>query len=450
MTESPPEVEFHARGAIARLFQTRAPEVLVEGPAGTGKTMGLVTYADWLAWQHPGCRILFVRATRTSLTQSVLVTYESKVLMQAEIASGARRDNRSSYVYPNHSEIVCGGMDHPDRLMSTEYDFIFVFEATEVSEDAWEKLASRLRNNVAPYQQIVADCNPGAPSHWLNRRAANGKMERLLSRHPDNPAMWDGANWTEYGRQYLARLDRMSGVRRRRLLDGVWAQAEGVVYPDFDPATHVISAMPEGWEAWPKYRAIDFGYTNPFVVQWWAVDPDGRLYLYRECYRSRRLVSDWAKIINAFGGAFVATVADHDAEDRATLDAGGIPTIAANKGVEVGIQAVQARLTPAGDGRPRLFVLRTSLVERDPERDDRGQPCGVLEEFETYAWQPDKDGRAAKEEPVKEHDHSMDTLRYMVMHFDWAGERAGVMMAGPASAPAERGSFAALARAWGR
>jgi predicted transcriptional regulator len=40
---------------------------------------------------------------------------------------------------------------------------------------------------------------------------------------------------------------------------------------------------------------VDFGYTNPFVMQWWAEDPDGRLYLYREIYRTRRLVEDHAK-----------------------------------------------------------------------------------------------------------------------------------------------------------
>ena len=29
---------------------------------------------------------------------------------------------------------------------------------------------------------------------------------------------------------------------------------------------------------------VDFGYTNPFTCQWWAMDHDGRLYLYREIF----------------------------------------------------------------------------------------------------------------------------------------------------------------------
>lgn len=390
--------------------------------------MGLLTYADHLAWTYPGCRILLVRKTRASLTQSVLVTYESKVLLpEWGIGKGARRDNRSSYVYPNGSEVVCGGMDNADRIMSTEYDFVFVFEATELHEDDVEKLETRLRNNVAPYQQLACDCNPGTASHWLNRRASAGRMRRLESRHTDNPALWNGSDWTPYGRAYLARLgSALSGVRRERLLHGRWAQAEGLVYDGWDSALHVIDRMPDGWEAWPRYRSIDMGFTNPFVCQWWARDPDGRLYLYREHYRSQRLVRDWAEVIRGYPEEITATVSDHDAEDRATLEAGGVSTEPARKDVQAGIQAVASRLVVQGDGRPRLFVLRDALVERDQARADSYLPCGALEEIDGYVWAPPKEGRAHKEEPVKEHDHAMDAMRYMVMLADWQGDRSGV------------------------
>lgn len=419
------EVRFIARGAIRSLFRSRDPEVLLEGPAGTGKTMGLCTYADWFAWEYPGSRILFVRATRASMTQSVLVTYEGKVLLpEWGITGGARRDNRSAYRYPNGSEVVIGGLDNPDRIMSTEYDLICVFEATETTEDGHEKLTSRLRNNVAPYQQIVCDCNPSAPTHWLNQRAAQGRMRRLLSRHQDNPALWQDGDWTDLGRQYIARLQCLSGVRRKRLYDGVWTQAEGLVYDNWDPARHVIEEMPEGWELWPHYRSIDFGYTNPFVCQWWAVDPDGRMYLYRENYRSRRLVAEWGRILNGYGDRITDSVADHDAEDRATLEAAGIDTIAARKEVLAGIQAMTSRLELQSDRQPRLYVLRDAMQSADSDRRAAGMPCGFLEEIESYRWQEVKGGKI-KEEPVKEHDHSMDAARYMVMHLDGVGESAG-------------------------
>src|SRR5690606_30604993 len=36
---------------------------------------------------------------------------------------------------------------------------------------------------------------------------------------------------------------------------------------------------------WPKWRAGDWGYRNPFCCLWFAQDPDiGRVYVYREVY----------------------------------------------------------------------------------------------------------------------------------------------------------------------
>src|SRR5690606_26830771 len=76
-----------------------------------------------------------------------------------------------------------------------------------------------------------------------------------------------------------------------------------------------------------------------------------------------------------------AVICDHDAEDRATLQRHlGMGTIAADKRVSVGIQAVQRRLRTEGDGRPRLMILRDALVERDPELAEARKPTCTAEE----------------------------------------------------------------------
>src|SRR5690606_28380246 len=125
--------------------------------------------------------------------------------------------------------------------------------------------------------------------------------------------------------------------RRARYFEGLWAQAEGAIYDEWRDDVHVIDQMPTGWESWNKFRAVDLGYTNPFVCQWFAIDPDGRMYLYREIYHTRRLVEDHARQIVELsrGEKILFTVADHDAEDRATLHRHGVQTIAAKKAVSV-------------------------------------------------------------------------------------------------------------------
>jgi phage terminase large subunit len=93
--------------------------------------------------------------------------------------------------------------------------------------------------------------------------------------------------------------------------------------------------------------------------------------------------------------------------------------------VRQGIQAVKARLRDAGDGKPRLFILRDALVEIDTSLDAGKRPTCTLEEFPGYVWRESKDGRAEYEEPLKVNDHGMDALRYAVMYVDSAVQPAG-------------------------
>jgi phage terminase large subunit len=418
---------YRPRGAAKALFTCKDPDVLIDGGAGTGKSIALLSKAYLVAEKYPGARILLVRKTRKSMTESVLVTWESKVVPTSHpCLQGASRRIRQSYDFPNGSSIVLGGMDseHEAAVMSTDYDMILVFEATELSESDFENLTTRLRNGVVPYQQIIVDCNPSHDKHWLKRRADAGRMTRLISRHEDNPLLYeDDGTVTAAGRNYLSKLEHLTGARRKRLLEGRWVAAEGVVYEEFDESLHVIDpfAIPKDWR---RIRSIDFGFTNPFVAHWYAIDPDGRMYLYREVYGTKRIVSDWAnQYIKPLsdGESFEATVSDHDAEDRATLEREGISTTAAHKAISPGIEAVAARLRKAGDGKPRLFIFRDCLMHRDPVLDDAKLPCSILEEFDAYVWPKTMDGKANKEVPVKDNDHAMDTLRYSVAYVDQLG-----------------------------
>nr|WP_294577192.1 phage terminase large subunit [uncultured Rhodopila sp.] len=414
---------YRPRGAAKALFPCRDPEILLEGPAGTGKTRAVLEKLNRWLLKVPGSRALIVRKTRISMTESVLVTLESNVIPENPTlypdTRRVHRKNRQSYAYPNGSTLVVGGMDNPDRIMSTEYDMIAAFEATELLESDWEMVGTRLRNGVMPYQQAIADCNPATPSHWLNQRANSGRMTRLLSRHTDNPAFYEeNGQQTERGRAYLGRLAAsLTGARLLRLLGGKWASVEGQVWEGWDPLVHVVDRFPIPTE-WRRIRVIDFGYTNPFTCQWWAFDGDDRAYLYRQTYYTKRLVQDHAEQIKKLTGTerIDATVSDHDAEDRATLAKYGIHTVPATKAVRAGIEAFALRLKKTGDERPRVFVLRDSLVERDPALVEAKMPTCFEEEIDGYVWPKGIDGRPVKEEPVKLNDHGCDAARYMAMY----------------------------------
>jgi phage terminase large subunit len=428
-------VRFEPRGAVLDLFRSRDSEILLSGAAGTGKSVGALMMVHLACLGTSGVRALIARKTHASLTASTLVTFRQKVAQEAIAAGlvhfyGGSAQEPASFRYSNGSVIVVGGLDRPTRLLSTEYDLAFIDEAIEATPEDLDTIVTRLRNGRLSRQQLIMCTNPGPPTHHLKQRADSGRCRILYSKHEDNPRMYQAREWTDYGRDYLARLDSLVGVRYERMRWGRWVSAEGIIYEGWDPAVHLVDRLPAGAERWTRWWTVDFGFTNPFVLQCWAEDPDGRLYLYREIYKTKTLVEDHARhilsIVRDSKGVWRepkprAVICDHDAEDRATLERHlGMSTSAAKKTVSDGIQAVQTRLRPAGDGKPRLYVVRGALVERDPELVAAKKPLGFEDEIGGYVWDL-KDGKPNKEAPVKENDHSCDAARYMVAERDLGG-----------------------------
>jgi hypothetical protein len=432
---------YSPRGNCKLLLRCRDAEVLLSGPAGTGKSRACLEKLHAMALLNPSMRGLICRKAATTLSSTALQTYRKFVAKESlecgdVVYYGGSAQEPASYRYKNGSVLNIGGMDKASKIMSSEYDIVYVQEATELTQDDWEAITTRLRNWTVTFQQLLADCNPQAPTHWLKQRADSGRTTLLDTIHEDNPVLFDGqGNITENGAAYISKLDALTGVRFDRLRRGLWVAAEGVIYEDYNSTIHIIDTEdlptdprdshkdPNGIPmTWRRYWAVDFGFTNPFVLQCWAEDPDGRLYLYREIYHTQRTVDQHCKqilsIVTNDRGSWtepkpVAIVADHDAEGRQTFEnETGLSTEPAFKLVLEGIECVQRRLRVQGDGKPRIFFLRNALVEKDGTLVDSHKPTCTYEEMPDYVW---KDG---KEEPIKANDHGCDAERYIVAHKD--------------------------------
>lgn len=408
----PETMPFQPYGGHIDLLYSHEPEVVISGPAGTGKTRTSLEKLYILLHKYRRLRVLMARKTRASLTQSAMVTFENEVIPPG--ANVIWRTGEQEYRFPDtESVLVVGGMDKPSKILSTQYDIIYVPECTELSEEDWEILSTRARNPVLGYNQIFGDCNPGPPTHWVKGREHGGKLNLIPTTHKDNPVYFDHAiqDWTEMGKNYLARLEQLSGVRYLRLVKGIWAAAEGMIYTEYNPEIHLIyrRQIPVDWR---RVRVVDFGYRDPFVCQWWAISPDEKLYRYRELYVTQRTVSQMAALINELSRAEIieTTVCDWDAEDRATLEENGIPTVQAIKHVVSGIQKVQDRLKAR-----QIFLLRDSLVETDHNLRATRKPTCTEEEIDGYIW----GNKVTKEAPATDSDdHGLDCMRYMVEYAD--------------------------------
>lgn len=394
IAQPPDVVTYMPRGGCREFYMATDPEVLAVGPAGTGKTLAACWKLHHIALRVPEVRILMVRKVLEDLKAGALATYTNHVKPELDNVNtfGGNRFYPGEFRYDNGSVLQVVGMDKPGKVMSAEYDVIYVNEATELTEEDWESLKSRLRNGKLAYQQLIGDCNPSGPRHWLRVRSDKGLCRYIPTTHKDNPAYWDAGigDWTTMGYAYVQQtLSGLTGVRRKRLFEGVWAGSEGVVYPDFDFQQHVKTIDCTGWAT---VMGVDVGTRNPTAILTVRKASDDRRHVEREVYR-RGMSSD--EITDAIAQEAdarkpEAIFLDPSANDYIlALERKGYPARKANNDVLFGIGEVTS-----------AFAAGLTI---DPSCDN------LIAELETYHY---PDGKIDSDKPVKEFDHAADALRY--------------------------------------
>jgi hypothetical protein len=347
-------VAYSPRGSALELMACTESEVLLSGPAGTGKSRACLQKIHYAMEQYPGARALIVRKTRASLSETGLQTFEDHVLgPDHPLRNGPQRIYRQHYPYRNGSEVIVGGMDNQVRIMSSEYDIIYVQEAIELDEDDWEPLTTRKRNFKMPFQQIIADTNPSFPRHWLKQRCDRGSTRLIPCKHEDNPVLWDldKGDWTERGRKYIEDLDKLTGATKDRLRYGLWVQATGVIFDMFNEEIHVNNQFDYNPDLGSVYWACDDGYVegrgigtesyHPRVILLCQINQLGGINVFKEYHRTG--VAKYTETIEEVRGygypdPEVAYVDAAAAQFRGELTLCDISTCTARHRVEEGIR----------------------------------------------------------------------------------------------------------------
>jgi len=151
------QTKYKPHGNHKTLWSCRDKELLLEGPAGTGKTRALLEKNYLQALKYPNTKILWVRDVKASLNTTVLPLFETSVAPHVPWTMGADPKSRTVYNIPNGSQIHCGGLDNAAHLMSSEFDVISCFEATDgVTLNDWEYLLTRL--NRSEERRVGKEC----------------------------------------------------------------------------------------------------------------------------------------------------------------------------------------------------------------------------------------------------------------------------------------------------
>jgi len=187
---------------------------------------------------------------------------------------------------------------------SDQYTLVIFDELTSFQEEMYTYLFSRLRSpkRGGVWPQIVSGTNPGNVGHmWVYRRFIQdmdpGKVYAV--RDPEFPQFvfyrcfipalaQDNVDGMANDPAYLARMKmNMPDELYAALARGDWSVSEGLAFNEWNSTRHVCSEfkVPPRWKV---IRALDWGYSAPFSVGWWAQNPDsGTIYRIAEWYGGR-------------------------------------------------------------------------------------------------------------------------------------------------------------------
>ena len=295
------------------IFMSRPEdEALFGGSAGGGKSDALVIEA--LRQVHiPHYKALILRKTYPELSELI-----DKSLLYYTQAYPKAKYNASTHTwtFPSGAKIIFGSMHTAKdkiKYQGRQFDLVAFDELTHFTFEEFDYLRSRCRPSGPGTRTYVrATANPGNIGHaWVKERfisaapamqtitenvewvdKAGQKNSRKISRIFVPSSLWDNRKLMENDPNYVVRLASMAEAEKKALLYGDWDSFSGQVFTSWrnDSShykdrqwTHVIDPfrIPPDWAIW---CGLDWGYSRPFSIMWWAVDHERRMYGIREYY----------------------------------------------------------------------------------------------------------------------------------------------------------------------
>jgi hypothetical protein len=275
------------------LHGLKAQEIMYGGAAGGGKSHGLRWDAYDVCLKNAGCDAYLFRRTRTDLEN----THIKRVLRELPEWCGAYSMNRNRYEFFNGSYLNMCYAEHEEdvfRYDSVEFHWLGVDEAGHFSAEQLGYLKTRLRVGGWKYDpayegffpRMILTANPGGISHnYLKKKYISGKQiakitiegRDYLIRYfkdesgiqcafipasmRDNPTLA-----TNYDKQFAD----VPEWKRKQLVDGDWDVVPGAFFDCWDVKKHIIRPFTVPQE-WARFRALDWGFTQPFWIGEFAV-----------------------------------------------------------------------------------------------------------------------------------------------------------------------------------
>lgn len=355
-------------------FGCRVKYICFGGARGGGKSWCTQRKSVGGCLRYPGLRVLIVRRRYEDLENSVIEPICKLVDKDVAVFHASKR----VLEFCNGSYIRFGNMESYDsavagKYQGQEYDWIFLEEATQFTEQEFRGLAACCRGASKFPKRVYMTANPGGVGHnWVKRLFI--ERDFLPMENPEDyrfikATVEDNVDLLEGSPDYVNALELLPEDIRRAHRYGDWDALSGGYFPEFSRRTHVVADFPVP-KGWTKYRAFDYGL-DLFACLWIAVDYNGRCYVYREFAESGLIVSQAARAalaVTTDKEKISYTIAPPDMwstqKDTGKTMAqvfleNGLDLVRANNSRVQGWMALKELMKPMADGRPGLLVFES-------------------------------------------------------------------------------------------
>lgn len=355
--------------------------VLNIGGARSGKSYALAQLLIMKALNYPDLNIGITRKTMPALKMTA-----RRLILDLLHKYGLYRPNAfnktENYYQLNKSRLQFFSLDDPEKIKSSEFNYLWLEEATEFSYQDYLVLLTRLS---APTpqdlkNQMFLTLNPTDINCWIAKYLINQKeVEIIKSTYKDNKFL---------SKDYVETLLSLKNYNQQAykvFALGEWGAKETLIYTNWQIAQKEPSSYDE------IFWGLDFGFNNPTALV--KIFIKDKIYfikekLYKNHLTNTLLIEELKTLIPEQDRA-QTIFADSAEPDRiAEISSAGFNIKPALKNVLDGIMFVKS--------------CALNIIKESPN---------LLREIQTYSWKTTLNGQIT-EEPVKYDDHALDALRY--------------------------------------
>ena len=363
--------------------------LMIQGSAGSGKTIYACTKVILYALEYPNSRIGVFRQTLPSLRETSWLEIRS-VLDRYNIEYKENKSN-GLITLTNGSTISFTPLDDEKKIRSLNLDYVYVEQAEEISEEAFIELDLRIRNENSKkyYGQMLLVVQPSQKTHWLYRlfyqyKANDPDYAKIHFSYLDNPFLpeeqakvYEGLKETNY-EKYLTHTKGLWVTNSKQIFVNNWNVGFDRTYFNY------------------YVGGIDWGWNSPacFLL---AGIYDGEVYVLGEVYKTEMTNSEFLEQIANLVSSFDLTFNDIESVYADSADPEKIEVFCKN-GLNTypSVKNVKAKIDTTREVKIHIKEGCENLIRELP----------------MYEWKKNKDGEIL-DEPVKKDDHSIDTLCYL-------------------------------------